>query len=253
MNSDFVIKEGRIIEYTGNGGDIVIPYGVIELDELNFTKAVHKYEYDSNGNILKDNVSYNFETKKLITSIYIPNSVKQINEDAFSELVNLRKITFAKNIYIYKIPKLAFISCKSLKYIDLPESVHYIDAYAFADCCDITVKIGSNCKVSPDIFGSGKYKSSGSKVVIPNDYKYKNEIPKDLLSSSNRTVSNTTSSNTYSSSSDIFDFDGFQIFLILMFFVYLVLFFISVSLQSGTMLIITIVLGIINIFAFLGS
>lgn len=252
MNSDFVIKEGRIIEYTGNGGDIVIPHGVIELDELNFTKKVHRYDYDSNGNILKDNVSYNFDVKKFITSIHIPSSVKQIDEDTFSELINLKEITFANNTYIYKIPTLAFTGCKSLKYIELPESVQRIESYAFSDCGDITVKIGSNCKVSPNIFGSNEHKSNG-KVIIPDNYRYKNEISKDLLSSNNRSVSSTASSNTHTSSTDIFDFDGFQIFLIVMFFVYLALFLISVSIGSSTVLIVTIILGIINIFAFLGS
>lgn len=252
MSSDFITKEGKIIEYTGNGGDIIIPNGVIELDELNFTKKVHKYEYDLNGNILKDNVSYNFETKKLITSIYVPNSVKRIDEETFSELINLKKITFADNICIYEIPKFAFSGCKSLKHITLPESVQQINSYAFSDCCDITVKIGCNCRVASDIFGCGEYKSIGSKVEIPNNYRYKNEISKNLLLPSNNHISYT---NTPELKTSGLDLNGFQIFLLIMAVVYLILFFVSFSIFDGheSMFFIVIGLGIINAFTLLNS
>lgn len=252
MNSDFVIRGTEIIEYIGKGGDIIIPEGVTEIDDITFSNTVHHYEYDSIRKRAVDQTEVSNEIKDKITSIHISSTVIEIN-DSFRNLVNLNKVTFASNSKLETIPYMAFWGCKSLKEIELPESVKEISKYAFYDCGDVIVKIGSNCKVSPDIFGGDKCKSNGSKVVIPIGYKYKNEIPFDLLSSNNRTVSSTASSNTHTSSTDIFDFDGFQIFLIVMFFVYLALFLISVSIGSSTVLIVTIILGIINIFAFLGS
>lgn len=237
MSSDYIIKENKIVSYIGNGGNIVIPNGVTELDEFCFTKTVHKKEYD-NGT-LKEYNAVNFDTKKKIKSIFIPNSVNKLDEFTFSELINLEKITFQSGSQLKEIPKLAFTGCKSLKSIVLPDSVKYIDSYAFADCGEISVYVGKECKVNDLVFGSNEYFSSGAKIIRSN-----NGILKETDIVSN--------AMDYTPDNGI-DLDGFQIFLIIMIAVYLIAFILTMITGAAKAFIIVIVLGIINLFVLFNS
>lgn len=231
MCSDYIVKDNKIVAYTGNGGEIIIPDGVTQLDELCFTKLVHRKEYDNDGNI-KDYKAYNFDIKNNIKSIYIPNSVKSIDEETFSDLVNLEKVTFQSGSQIKEIPRFAFSGCKSLKQIDLPESVEYIDSFAFANCDGIQVKVGRKCKANSLAFGSDEYLANGAKFIYPNSYEYEKY----------------NNSNNIGNSSNKHDRFSFSMFCIIMIFVYLVLFIIvgfvfdSVGLSWAI-----VILGIINL------
>lgn len=223
MQSDYIVDGNKIVGYTGDGGDIIIPDGVTELDELCFTKVVHKKEYDNNGNIKEYN-AHNFDVKNSITSIYIPNSVKSIDEETFSDLVNLEKIIFQNGSQLKEIPKWAFTGCASLKNITLPDSVTYINAFAFSHCGNITVNVGPNCKVNDSVFGYEE-DSIEAKIVYP---KTSNE--------NNIVSSNTNPSHTLMG------------ICVIMIFVYLVLFIVvGFVIDSVKLTWIVIVLGIINL------
>ena len=223
MQSDYIVDGNKIVGYTGDGGDIIIPDGVTELDELCFTKLVHKKEYDNNGNI-KEYDAHNFDVKNSITSIYIPNSVETIDEETFSDLVNLEKIVFQKGSQLKEIPKWAFTGCESLKTITLPDSVTYINAFAFSNCGNITVNVGPNCKVNDSVFGYEE-DSIEAKIVYP---KTSNE--------NNIVSSNTNPSHTLMG------------FCVIMIFVYLILFIVvGFVIDSVELTWIVIVLGIINL------
>lgn len=231
MHSDYIIRNNKIVSYTGDGGDIIIPDGVTELDELCFTKIVIRKEYDDNGHI-KEYKACDFDTKKRIKSIYIPNSVKTINEDTFSDLVNLEKVTFQSGSQIKEIPRLAFIGCKSLNSITLPESVEYVDSYAFANCDGIQVTVGSKCKVNSLVFGSNEYLANGAKLIYPDSYEFtKHDYSNDSDKSSSKQFLNI-----------------FMGFCFLMIFVYLVLFVIvGFVIDSVELTRFIIILGIINL------
>lgn len=224
MQSDYVVDGGKIVAYTGDGENIIIPDGVTELDELCFTKAVRRKEYDNDGNV-KEYTAYNFDTKNDIKSIYIPNSVKIINEETFSDLVNLEKVTFQSGSQIKEIPKFAFSGCESLKTITLPDSVTYLDKFAFSRCGNITVYVGKDCKANESVFGYDE-QSKEAKIVYPNVYKPKN-------------FDNSTSKP---------DKFNFTMFCIIMVFVYLVLFIIvGFVIDSVGLSWTVIILGIINL------
>lgn len=224
MQSDYIVDGNKIVGYTGDGGDIIIPDGVTQLDELCFTKLVHRKEYDNDGNV-KEYKAYNFDIKNNIKSIYIPNSVKLIDEETFSDLVNLEKVTFQSGSQIKEIPRFAFSGCKSLKNITIPESVTYIDSFAFSHCSNITVNVGKDCKVSDSVFGYEE-ETKEAKIVYPKIY----------------------DSNNFNIQSDTKNSHTLMGFCVIMIFVYFVLFIIiGFVIDSVELTWLIIVLGITNL------
>lgn len=236
MSGNYINGE-KIVSYIDDDGNMIIPDGVTELDEYCFTEFVPKKEYE-NGT-LKEYIAVNFDTKKKIKSIFIPNSVKKLEESTFSDLVNLEKVTFQSGAQLKEIPCLAFTGCKSLKSIVLPDSVKYIDSFAFSDCGAISVYVDKDCKVNQSVFGSGECLSKGAKIIGSNN---------GVLTEAG-IVSDTVD---YIPKKDI-DLDGFQIFLIVMIVVYLIAFIISTTVDSGFAPLIIIALGIANLYILFNS
>ncbi len=97
--SDFVIKNGVLTKYTGPGGDVVIPDGVVKIGD--------DYENPwSNGRYI-GNTS--------IASVTLPESVTTIGCYAFTWLVNLQEIVLSKNVI--SVGRGAFGGCSGLKAI----------------------------------------------------------------------------------------------------------------------------------------
>lgn len=72
--NDFVIEDGVLKKYVGQGGDVVIPEGV-------FTIA-----------------SEAFRDKKSVETVAFPSSVISIEEHAFSNMEKLREIVLPKHL-----------------------------------------------------------------------------------------------------------------------------------------------------------
>ena len=141
--SDFVIKNGVLTEYTGSGGNVVIPDTVTSIGDTVF-----------------------FECTSL-KSVTIPKSVISIGEGVFLECVKLEKIIVdSGNAYyssvdgvlynkdktvlikcpegkkgklmipntVVTISEVACADCKGLTEVTIPSSVRLIDRCAFADC-----------------------------------------------------------------------------------------------------------------------
>lgn len=99
-------------KYIGNGGDVIIPEGVVTIGRSAF------------------------ESKSNVKSVTFPTSLVTLDYGAFWGCYNLRKISLpygVKNIESY-----AFYNCSSLEDFDLPESVETISAYAFQLCGKLT-------------------------------------------------------------------------------------------------------------------
>lgn len=67
-----------------------------------------------------------------IKSVKFPDSLKKIEEEAFSQCVDLTDIQFGNGLEY--IEKNAFSSCRELEEIVLPDSLRVIESMAFADC-----------------------------------------------------------------------------------------------------------------------
>ncbi len=72
-----------------------------------------------------------FENQAGITSVFIPQSVKEIGNSAFSGCTGMTQLTFAENSFLAKIGEKAF-ALTSLETLEIPASVTSIGNYAFA-------------------------------------------------------------------------------------------------------------------------
>lgn len=86
---EFIIENGVLFKYNGDGGDVIIPDGVICIGDLAFYRS------------------------KRLTSVVIPDGVELIGAFAFNGCSNLTGITFPKSVIYIGVD--AFDECEGLK------------------------------------------------------------------------------------------------------------------------------------------
>ena len=111
-NLDFVIENGVLKEYSGPGGDVVIPAGVTEIGGSAFAGYTD------------------------LTGVIIPESVKKIGWYAFQGCTGLIRVTIPAGVT--EIDGAAFEGCTGLTNVTIPESVTEIEEFAFSDCTGLT-------------------------------------------------------------------------------------------------------------------
>ena len=110
-SSDLIIENGVVkgLKNSFQGGDLIIPEGVTQIDSLAF------HDQDSIG----PNVS-------------IPGSVRYIGTGAFRECDGLENLNVQDGLI--RIESGAFLKCSNLQRVDLPNSLRFIGYRAFDDC-----------------------------------------------------------------------------------------------------------------------
>ena len=117
-----------ITEYTGSGGDVVIPNGVTTI-----------------GNGI-------FQFNNSITSVVIPDSVTTIGDNAFDQCESLKTVTFGTNSQLTTIGVSAFSFCPNIESISISDSVTSIGKNAFYYCNSLsTVYYGGTAEEWADI------------------------------------------------------------------------------------------------------
>ena len=109
---EFIIEDGVLETYNGDGGDVIIPEGVTSIGDFAF--------YRCSG----------------LTSVVIPEGVTSIGFDAFKECSDLISVTIPKGVtYIFGW---AFAGCSSLTDIIIPDSVEFMANEVFGECSSLT-------------------------------------------------------------------------------------------------------------------
>ena len=115
-NSEFVIIDGVLNNYSGKDDTVIIPKGII---------LIGGFSFFGNADIM---------------SVHIPDGVIKIGFYSFGECKNLKNITIPNSVT--SINRLAFKGCKSLTSVTIPNSVTYIaDGGVFDECDNIILHV----------------------------------------------------------------------------------------------------------------
>ena len=142
--NDFVIENGVLKKYQGQGGDVVIPEGVTSIGASAFSGC------------------------SSLTSVVIPEGVKSIGEEAFFDCSSLASVVIPEGMTT--IDDWAFAWCQSLKNVVIPEGVTGIGREAFRGCSSLTSVVIPEGVTS---IGASAFSgcSSLTSVVIPEGVK----------------------------------------------------------------------------------
>jgi hypothetical protein len=102
-----------------------------------------------------------------VTSVIIPDSVKNLCEKAFDDCTKMEEIHLPK--YITKIPRYCFCWCSSLKHIELHEGITAIEDFAFCICKLTEIKIPSTVETIGRFAFQGC--SALTEITIPSSVK----------------------------------------------------------------------------------
>ncbi len=120
-------------------------------------KETKKLIFGCNSSIIPDDGSvtvigeFAFSHCERMKSIFIPNNIEKIEENAFEYCKNLCEINFSDESKLKSIGGDAFKSCKNLRTIVIPASVEHIDDYAFMSCEKTTIYVVASEK--PKMWG----------------------------------------------------------------------------------------------------
>ncbi len=106
-SNDFEVKDGVLVEYSGDGKVFSVPDGV---------EAIGNSAFDSSA----------------VESVVLPKSLKTIGVNAFGGCANLKEIVIPDGVT--SIGERAFDGCTSLTEIKIPAGVTAIEASAFCGC-----------------------------------------------------------------------------------------------------------------------
>jgi len=113
IENDYEIIDGVLKYYYGNGGEIIIPENVKEID----------------SKVFKENIQ--------ITSVTIPGSISYIDLETFAGCRKLRKIILHEGVKC--IGEFSFSECDELVEVIFPESLEIIESAAFWKCANLDV------------------------------------------------------------------------------------------------------------------
>ena len=132
--NDFVIENGVLKKYQGQGGDVVIPEGVTSIGFWAFSDCSSLASVVIPEGVTSIGAAAFYGCKGL-ASVVIPEGVTSIGDEAFSHCKSLTGVVIPESVT--SIGDEAFSYCKSLTGVVIPEGVKIIGKKAFAECDEL--------------------------------------------------------------------------------------------------------------------
>ena len=128
---DFLIDDGVLTAYLGNGGEVIIPEEVTEIGTSAFQNctALTKVTIPESVTTIGNSA---FRGCTGLTEVTIPKSVTTIEGYAFYGCTGLVEIAFSEGLQ--EIKERAFSGCTALRAVTFPASLTTIGSYAFKGC-----------------------------------------------------------------------------------------------------------------------
>ncbi|WP_303838042.1 leucine-rich repeat protein [Ruminococcus flavefaciens] len=158
-----------VVRYCEKGGDIVIPAEIEGLPVTDIFDGAF-YSEEITSIVLPDSVREISEHMCAgcpnLRSIKLPANITSIPEHAFSDCRSLEKINIPSGVT--EIGRFAFYGCKSLKEVKLPEELEILEDNCFCDCSLESVTIPKGVTEMPNrCFGGNSFKE----LTIPETVK----------------------------------------------------------------------------------
>ncbi|MGN0184037.1 MAG: leucine-rich repeat protein [Aristaeellaceae bacterium] len=131
----FIIEGNTLVEYTGEGGRVVIPEEVTTVGNYAFANQT-----DVSAVVFHDGVtkigSSAFANCTGLTGLEFGNGLTEIGDSAFRGCTGLTKLNLPAGIK--KLGQYAFLNCTGLTELNLPSGLEWVDMYAFQGCTGLT-------------------------------------------------------------------------------------------------------------------
>ncbi|HOT69821.1 MAG TPA: leucine-rich repeat protein [Clostridia bacterium] len=135
-----------ITGYKGNGGNVTIPSIINEVEVFKIAESV-------------------FADNDTIVSVTIPNTVTEIQANAFKNCVNLVSVNHQVGSFLEKIGDYAFFGCINLASFDIPKKVREIGKSIFGDCRSLLEIAVSETNADYSSIDGVLYSKDGSTIL----------------------------------------------------------------------------------------
>ncbi len=163
----------RLITYFGNAENVIVPEGVITIDEAAFLrKNIKTVVLPKSLKVIGEGA---FACCSKLIMVYMQNNVIEIGKFSFEECKRLNNITFSTKLRV--VPEYAF-RYSGIEELVIPDNVKAIEEYAFYGCEKLkNVDLGNgiktlgrsafgNCKKLANLRLSDKLNSIGAFALI---------------------------------------------------------------------------------------
>jgi len=151
-DGEFLIQNGTLLEYRGEGGEVHIPSGVKIIGHAAFIQTnVTKVTVPSGVSEIGQAA---FQSCTELTTIAFPSTLKTVGSAAFLGCSKLSHVDLGEGII--SVSNNMFALCQSLRSIVIPESVRKIEPLAFFGCEaleEVKLSLGLE-EISSDSFAS---------------------------------------------------------------------------------------------------
>lgn len=160
---EFVVEDGVLTAYNGEGGDVVVPDSVTRIGARAFEGRSVRCVTLPDGLTAID--EYAFNKCNLLVQIDLPDSLTSIGKGAFCNCQSLSEIQLPDGLT--GIADFMFDGCGKLQQIAIPGGVTRIGAHAFDGCRSLT-----RADLSDGLKSIGEYAFNGcdelEEIVLPN-------------------------------------------------------------------------------------